>query len=463
ILDTLRLNSEIATGKAPIPIIGTSVLASFPQKDFLERGIVFEAAQSKINCYIFHQPTPPPEFIRDPSTDSVAKVWKTSKSSTCPRSYPRYELKVSVHGEVDQEGDGAKYWVRCVEVHMVTDKQSPQRVLFSFVPEPWVHYSISNQKSLIAYFVGNEGRFVVIGLQTVQIWRVPTSKKPKCMLLYIWSKPRVEPKSPSGVGCNWWNVRDYYLEIEDAKIYSGNGDISAEIKVIESSSGSREVHTHTAFISKDIKQGTRHAFQDCYWSIHLLAASYVFSTRGCKKKTRDLNKVKLTYEDHTEAVVSFTQALINRVMPRTHVQTTSNDGAPSLQPTSQTEPISPFGAVPLGDNPNQHFQNTSDNPEVIEVIQLKVATLLTILLSDTPFQETNQIFVEGLLSAPDCNWIPRADKSLNPIDLVINTNNERLLSVFIDYCIKSAKMHHPAYMTPAIQCLKMISDLYPNI
>ncbi|KAF8915624.1 hypothetical protein BGZ58_005446, partial [Dissophora ornata] len=327
-------------------------------------------------------------------------------------------LKVSEHEELDQEGDGAKYWVQCVEVHMKADKQSPQR--------------------------------------TVQIWRVPNSKKPKCKLLYIWSKPKVETKSPSGgVGSNWWEIRNQYLEIGTAKIYCENGDISAEMEVIESCPGSKK--THEVFISKDLKQGTRHAFQDCYWSIHLLAATYVFSTQGCKKKTRDLKTLKLTYEDHAEAVVRFTLALINRVMPGMDMQTTSNDGATSHQPASQTESMTSL-AVAIGDKPEQAHHNALDNSEVNKTTHHRVTTLLTILLSDTPFQETNHIFVEGLLSAPDCNWIPRADKSLNPIDLVINTNNERLLSAFIDYCIKTAKTRHPAYMAPAMQCLKMISD-----
>ncbi|KAF8917759.1 hypothetical protein BGZ58_005005, partial [Dissophora ornata] len=283
ILDTLQLNSEIAIGKTPIPIIGTSVLSPFPQKDSLESRIVFEAAQSKINCYIFHQPTPP-MFNKDTTTvcpDIEDEFPKPPGLLTEPSSYPKYQLVASEHEELDQEGDGAKYWVRCVEVHMVTDKQSHQRAIFSFVPEPWVRYTKEPRKKLPAYFVQSKGRFAVIGLQTVQIWRVPTSKKPKCKLLYIWSKPKVETGTPSGgVGSNWWDVRGDYLEIEGAKIYSGNGDISAEITVIESSSGSKKTQTHTVFISKDIKQGTRHAFQDCYWSIHLLAATYVFSTQG---------------------------------------------------------------------------------------------------------------------------------------------------------------------------------------
>ncbi|KAF8924906.1 hypothetical protein BGZ58_001318 [Dissophora ornata] len=392
ILDTLRLNSEIATGKTPIPIIDTSILSSFPQKDFLERGIVFEAAQSKINCYIVHQPTPPPEFTKDSSTKCSNRVVEFSKypgSYTSPLSYPRYELNVSVHEEVDQEGDGTKYW------------------------------------------------------------------------------PKVETKSPSGgVGSNWWDVRDYYLEIETAKIYSENGDISAEIKVMESSSDSKETHTHMVFISENIKQGTRHAFQDCYWSIRLLVATYVFSTQGCKKKTKDLNTVKLTYEEHTEAVVRFTMALVNRVMPGMDVQTkepTSNNGVLSRQPTSPTESTSFSGAIAVGDSPRQDDQKIEHNSEANETVQPKVAMLLTFLLSDICFQETNHIFVEGLLTTPDCNWIPRADKSLNPIKLVIKANNERLLKVSIDYCIKRAKTHHPAYMTPVIQCSKLISDLYPDI
>ncbi|KAF9994523.1 hypothetical protein BGZ65_009837, partial [Modicella reniformis] len=53
--------------------------------------------------------------------------------------------------------------------------------------------------------------------------------------------------------------------------------------------------------------------------------------------------------------------------------------------------------------------------------------------------------------------------SLNPIMRAIEHTDEQMLKVLIDYCIKCAKTHHPAYLTPVEQCLAQLLKNYPEI
>ncbi|KAF9999627.1 hypothetical protein BGZ65_005054, partial [Modicella reniformis] len=54
--------------------------------------------------------------------------------------------------------------------------------------------------------------------------------------------------------------------------------------------------------------------------------------------------------------------------------------------------------------------------------------------------------------------------SLNPIASVIETKEDQLLlKILIDYCIRCAKLYHPAYLAPVEQCLAKLQDRHPDI
>ncbi|KAF8942380.1 hypothetical protein BGZ47_006548 [Haplosporangium gracile] len=311
-LDTLQLKSETIINQTPIPAIGSTVQAYFNIKGYFNRGLVIEADGTKINCYVSNQP-------------SSSKVNKMSE--TVLQSHPadvlyesqyddhiQYRLQTAFHRELLPEGDGVFYWVHRVEVIREDLRERTQRLIFSFIPEPWMRATtaeVSHPENLLtAFFVPCGTRFAVNGTQTLQIWNLPTHENSKCSLQYIWSQPRGdEDLAPGGIAYQSGRVRDYYLETMDATIFLDrvNGNTVAEIKVNDKSK------KRVISIPGPGTIGAHFAILYCFRSIHLLAAAYGYSSRESKKASRDAQQ-SFTFEDHAEAILRFTREHINRMM-----------------------------------------------------------------------------------------------------------------------------------------------------
>ncbi|KAI8602966.1 hypothetical protein EDD21DRAFT_442432 [Dissophora ornata] len=456
ILDAFGLKSDIIVDKVPALTLNTSILAFFYPKGHKRGGMVCEAAYSKINCYISHQPTLR-NFTRDPAIahdKTVHKINVTANGTTVC-----YQLKVLVHRELVPQGDGATYWVVRVEVHEVNEVAKSSRLIFSFVPEPWVRKrttDVSNGGDLLmASFIGRDGGFAVIGMQTLQIWNVPTLENPKCSLVFIWSQLKRKIGDVSSEKEK--SVCDYYVEIQKPKIYSDDTGGHSMEYLLDGSSP-------TAVAMPKVFDN-RYVFLSCCRSIYLIAAAYAFSRQECTKRKQDSQKVTFTYEDHAEAIACFTLAYINRVIS---IKNIGNEASASAN------------NVPLATSDHDWHENIStresrlragirrvfggvEKPQRKKHTQHEVATLLTLLLDHPRLQESNHIFVEGLLKHADGEWVPRTNRSLNPVRRVIKAKNHQLLESFVDYCTRNAMKYHPAYMVPSMQCLKGLSELYPHI
>ncbi|KAG9071794.1 hypothetical protein KI688_006010 [Linnemannia hyalina] len=311
-LDTLQLKSETIINQTPIPTIGTTLQAYFNIKGYFNRGLVIEADGPNINCYVSNQP----------SSSKVNKM-----SDTVLQSHPadvlyesqyddhiQYRLQTAFHRELLPEGDGVFYWVHRVEVIREDLKDRTQRLIFSFIPEPWMRATtaeVSHPENLLtAFFVPCGTRFAVNGTQTLQIWNLPTHENSKCSLQYIWSQPRGdEDLAPGGIAYKSGRVRDYYLETMDATIFLDRvtGNTVAEIKVNDKSK------KRVISIPGPGTIGAHFAILYCFRSIHLLAAAYGYSSRESKKASRDAQQ-SFTFEDHAEAILRFTREHINRMM-----------------------------------------------------------------------------------------------------------------------------------------------------
>ncbi|KAF9088826.1 hypothetical protein BGX23_007096 [Mortierella sp. AD031] len=311
-LDTLQLKSETIINQTPIPAIGTILHAFFNIRGYYNRGLVIEADGTKINCYISSQP-------------SSSKVIKTS--DTVLQSHPadvlyesqyddhiQYRLQTAYHRELLPEGDGVFYWVHRVEVIREDLKERTQRLIFSFIPEPWMRATtaeVSHPENLLtAFFVPCGTRFAVNGTQTLQIWNLPTHENSKCSLQYIWSQPRGdEDLAPGGIAHQSSRVRDYYVDTMDTTIFLDRvtGNTVAEIRVNDKSK------KRAISIPGPGTIGAHYAILYCFRSIHLLAAAYAYSHRESKKASRDAQQ-SFTFEDHAEAILRFTREHINRMM-----------------------------------------------------------------------------------------------------------------------------------------------------
>ncbi|KAF9916380.1 hypothetical protein BX616_003896 [Lobosporangium transversale] len=528
VLDTLQLKSEIIVNQVPIPTIGSAILAFFYTKGFWNRGIICETDGPLIRCYVTYQPMSS-KIIK--SNESVLKAEPEDvvyESSLPGEDHIQYRLMTGIHRELLPEGDGVAYWVLRVEVIEENTLLKTQKIIFSFVPEPWMRVTTTEvvhpENLQSTFFVPCGTRFAVVGMQTLQIWNLPTRENNKCSLQFIWSQPRDEKDlGPGGVAFRSTRVRDYYLDTSSTNVYldTETGNTVAEIKLND------KFRKKSVTIPGPGTIGARYAILFCFRSIHLLAAAYAFSYQESKKSTRETPQVSFTYEDHAEAIVRFTREHINRMMSvgiyspkKRPPYNNNNSNASSTQqqnnsirnnsnhsdtpalphngiqfvdtPASTTKSaVSEPEAIAMGDNVihtgtngrgkddsdndnndrlyrrsnplNRHHNKPTSKPSVSGSSKLDVVTVLTLLLDHPYLQCTNHIFVEGLLNTDNGDWIPRDNKVLNPIKRAIEAKNGPLVEAFIEYCIKNAKKYHPAYLMPAVQCLNELSDRYPKI
>ncbi|KAG0346944.1 hypothetical protein BG004_000472 [Podila humilis] len=494
ILDTLQLKSEFDINQIPIPSIGTATLCFYSVKGFWNRGVVCEADGAKIHCYTSFQPQ---SGKVAKSSESVLVVEPTDVVyESLIDDQAQYRVVTAFHKELLPEGDGASYWVHRVELIEENLEARTQKLVFSFIPEPWMRAMTSDvvhpENLLSAYFMPCGTRFVVVGMQTLQVWNLPTHEHSKCTLQFFWSQPREGADlKPGGVAHKSRRVRDYYLDTLNTTILVDTemDNTVAEIKMNDKQKKKVVPMPGPGTI------GARLAIVHCFRSIHLLAAAYTFATRESRRVARLGLQQNFTFEDHAAALVHFAHEHINRMMsigvysPRKKPASAS---APALKEKknrkarlgdeeSRTLPAysqpgsTIFDNVIVHSNANKrdeydnvpqsfYDKNTQkDDDEGPMANRNGVVTLLTLLMDHAYLLDQNHEFVRGLLNTSNGDWIPREDIELNPIRRAIEARNGLLVEAFIDYCIKNAKKYHPAYLMPAIQCLTELSDRYPTI
>ncbi|KAG0321897.1 hypothetical protein BGZ99_003622 [Dissophora globulifera] len=511
ILDTFQLRYESLANQVPIPTIGSTMLAFYYSGGYWNRGLICEADGPKINCYASQPPTN--KFMKNSEAVLTAIPDEVVYESSLNPDV-QYRLMTGIHRELLPEGDGVSYWVVRVEVWEENLAARTQKVIFSFVPEPWMRVTtgevIHPENLQSVFFVPGTNRFdivrfAVVGMQTLQLWNLPISENSKCSLQFIWSQPRDDTElERGGIAYKSTNVRDYYLDTLSTTISldTETGNTVAEIKLNDKSK------KKLVSIPGPGTIGARYAGLFCFRSIHLLAAAYAFSINQSKKSARDTSQTSFTFEDHAEAIVSFTRGHINRMMSITAYSSSKKhgpfqiaaDGGGEKDKPKKEKPETNSGVIPDSESNRPELDvsrptvaggniaiHDSDNkwgsdamskrfhsirvkmglaakvPPPVGQTRLEVVTLLTLLLDQSYLQETNHQFVEGLLNTANGDWIPRDNKDLNPIKRVIESRDGALVEAFVNYCLKNAKKYHPAYLMPVIQCVNELSDQYPSL
>ncbi|KAF9984497.1 hypothetical protein BGZ65_000251, partial [Modicella reniformis] len=469
ILDPFQLKSQIKVNRAPIPAIGKTILAFLHDGGFKDKGLVCEADGNKLRCYVSYEPV---EVVVTENENTLVKsscfshpLQKNDEKMEsqedwqegCDDEVKHYELRTSGHKEPFPDGDGSKYWVLRVQVAEVIRKHL--KVIFSFVPEPWMRVSTEDGKPKdlqSVYSLPGGTRFAVAGMQTLQIWSFPTDKTPHFSLDFIWSRPRKEKdlhSRPYGKTFKSDPVGEYYHNISRPNIYLDEitGGVTAYFK--------RKDNTkHHIGIPAASGSNTRSTFTYCARSIHLLASAYAYSEQGTKRTSGDSTHRPLNFGEHADAIARFTRGHINRVLSDMDFYriTEAGEATPTLNNDTPGNPRSnSAGRVLSIGNLAKRTRNLNQSKPVV--------TVLTLLLSWDDLKDANHTFVKGLLSSDSDRWVPHADKTLNPIECAIDIKDEQLLKMLIDYCINCAKKYHPAYMTPVEQCLAKLLVHYPDI
>jgi hypothetical protein len=216
ILDPFELSSGIPVNQVPVPVIGTTVLVFLRDGLFKNEGLVCEANGCEIYCYVTREPIVAARsnvdivnpidaspLIRDDKKQESKDDAKpeTSDGNGSQRETvrgpkdgnKRYVVRTATEETISR--NGSKCWVLGVKVvEMELDDQS-EKVIFSFVPEPWMRISAADIRRLEGlqklYILPGGKRFVVVGMQTLQVWSLPANENDDFNLLFIWSRPKV--------------------------------------------------------------------------------------------------------------------------------------------------------------------------------------------------------------------------------------------------------------------------------
>ncbi|KAF9917961.1 hypothetical protein BGZ65_012668, partial [Modicella reniformis] len=155
LIDPFQLKSQVKVGQVPIPIIGKTIFASFRKGKARNKGVVFEADGSIIRCYVSHVPvdinvteskdnlvsssyTSHPPHDKE-QQESVQEGFKDEHKEEGDEKPKRYTLRTDSDKKPFPNGDGLKYWV--ARVNVLEESEKYKKVIFSFVPEPWMRVS----------------------------------------------------------------------------------------------------------------------------------------------------------------------------------------------------------------------------------------------------------------------------------------------------------------------------------
>ena len=345
ILDPIQLESGVQAKQVPVPIIGRTIHGFFRDKSCNHKGLVCEADGSKIHCYVAQESV---DVTSNGGNFTVVKPYETSYPSLNDRQQAghegtaeepqegiseeaggttnteaknghqdrRYEVRTTNHRKQFQNGDNSMCWVLGVEVVEIVENPDHrgEEIVFSFVPEPWMRVSTAAVRQpgdlLRVYLLPGQERFIVVGVQTMQIWSLPTKENNYFNLAFIWSCPRTK-------GNNWTEVKGYrsepvgeyyhYIRGQQIILDHHTGKARAVILLKE--------RKDIIDIPDEFCGYIYPVFINCARSIHLLSAAYAYSSRKSERFSKGLDKPPLTYKEHAEAIARFTRIHINQLLP----------------------------------------------------------------------------------------------------------------------------------------------------
>jgi len=385
ILDPIQLDSGIQVNQVPVPIIGRTIHGFFCDKSRSHKGLVCETDGSKIHCYVTQDSIDKPgtggEDLVGPSgtlypsmkadqqaghegavgepqvEGSEAARGETNKEPEKGlQEQKQYEVRTSTRKRLFHDGDSPICWVLGVDV-VENPNRMDEKVVFSFVPEPWMRVSAVTVRQpgnfLKAYFLPGQRRFVVTGVQTLQVWSLTTDGSCDFNLVYIWSRPKTKDDDWAVGKRNRYPselVGEYYHCISDPKVYLNHDgeNVRAKISLI---GGSKMDNVN---IPCERNGDTRSVFIDCARSIHLLSAAYAYSLQMSENPPEDSGKSPHTFKEHAEAIARFTLSHVNRPLPSKSFYPSLPDDAPghatetsreAQEPNQNT--LAPAAPVPL--------------------------------------------------------------------------------------------------------------------
>ncbi|KAF9436518.1 hypothetical protein BGZ76_003702 [Entomortierella beljakovae] len=331
----------------------------------------------------------------------------------------KYKLKIESDKKSLDGGEGRFYWVLRVVLTYSEELSELTYNIARFVPEPWLRCPTNEYtipwNLLTAHFIPDKERFVIIGFQSIQIWSLPTKNHKDVSLLAFWSKPRRTPSE----GYHRNKVYNYFEKIEFAKVYKNKSETTKlKVKLVVDDDGINSEPERVEDIVLPCGEKTAHyGIIPCLRSIHLIASAYAFAKNS---------KYNDDFETHADSFVGFSNQYIHRTVPL--------------------------------DNLRCGLLHKDYNHDSID--------MLSFLINADIYEDDDSIqFIRALLASElDRSWIPREESVIpDPIKTSANRNKREVVHILANYCLRRAKAHHPAYLTPVIRNLEMLNTNYPGL
>jgi hypothetical protein len=502
-----------------------TIHAFFRDRNLKTKGLVCEADGSNIRLYVSHErvnntalgdnaesviPTRR-LYLPQPQQDGHKAERENERKEGQRREAKKglkidrpYKVMTAMDMSVSRDDDGSKYWILRVEVVEKDLDNNDDNVIFSFVPEPWMRVSVTDvphpEDLQQVYFLPGQRRFVLAGMQTLQIWSLPTKENSDFSLEFIWSRPRAptDPKWSEEEAFKTELVGEYYHGMRSLDLYhdSYTGDVEVHIKL-------KEISGTDVVKIPGGHNNPQSILCDCARSIHLLSAAYVYSGQESEKSLwKSRQSTIFSFEEHARAIARFTRGHINRlfteqdIFPRQSTEvrmtgtiqvdieqgqeqsseipviaSTKGSAQPQTSATSTDKDLSTDQSMAFATISKRNSKRANQLRRILteyfggdhNIRRSKVITLLTLLLDQLDLASANSIFVECLIATADHEWTPHPSTTLNPIRRANDTKNERLLKVMINYCVKNAIKYHPGYLAPVMQCQNELLKWYPDI
>ncbi|KAF9354774.1 hypothetical protein BGX26_007374, partial [Mortierella sp. AD094] len=445
VCDPMDMKIRMKSNTVPIPTAGTALLLSActDPSELYSKVTVCATDGAVLRLYrVQEQRTDPTvESTSKPESTSLRQIEVTvdpdNKEEIDAESGDTktliYKLILIAETRPLEDVDGNDYWILRVSVLQKTKSSDfDNKVLFNFVPEPWLRCPTSEYSPgqlLTVCSLSCNKRFIIVGFQSIQIWALPSKKYPMVRLLAFWSKP-YDFKSLLKEPLSYSELYRKFRTIADARVFNTNQDLTL-LNVMLLDRIKRDV------ILPGLSR-SHYGVLPCYHSIHLLAAAYFFAS--------DENE---DFGSHADALVQFTAQYLNRITPLKDILpkkwTHENDPEKSTSDADDTDP-------------NKGKELEMEAPEVKDSEEVGI---LRLLLNNPNFQHMGNPFIKALLSTG--SWIPREEMTLNPIERAMTVDNHEIVNALVISCIDNAKKRHPAYLTLAIKHLRELKERYPPL
>ncbi|KAF9179973.1 hypothetical protein BGZ49_005085, partial [Haplosporangium sp. Z 27] len=452
VFDPLDFRIRKSHNSVPIPTAGITLLINRQKgvASVKNQAMICTAAGSALHFYRV-QDSPPDQLINKADGKSFTKqllevpvpIGEENKKEVPEGSM--YKMALLADRATLEKGDRGQYWVIGLRIEQ-THPSHPDKVLCEFVPEPWLRCRVSEytrlENLMTPYFLPCGKRFIIIGFQSIQIWKIPDGDKRELELQAFWSSPQQDfILRPEKLKVGSIVFKNFEI-IENAKVYDDKSSLTRlTVQIID------KENPEDIFLPGGDFDTIHYGFIPCCRSIHLIAAAYSFANDG-------------NHHAHARALLSFAGLYINRVTKldsivefksntdkakgqKSYSEIDSGKKSQSSEKkaksgekkaksdekkvkSSEKKAESGEKKAESGEKKAESGEKKSEYGE--KKSEHEDVGILTLLIKNPTLKATSVPFIKMVLkNSRDNPWVPRENGCLNPIQEAIEKKNRDIV------------------------------------